>query len=325
MRTLGSAGAVLAEEGGDFDLRCRMRAAHADGSAHAPQPSRAGAGRRTPCTHVGPRPAPRTISTPRWVKAIALGLALVTGAAHADWNPGDAYDWLQPPEPDGWDVHDDLVVLLADDFASSETGWVTGIHFWGGWKGDAMGAIEKIFLAIHANVPAGQDPALPFAHPGEMLWQRTVDTATYGGIVMQPWGTGAHGWYDPSTVSTPLPADHTETWQVNVALNPSDRFLRSGSAGEPTVYWLSLAVYPSTYEDFGWRTSSSHWNAPAVQGLWFGPQHGPPGWMKDLGTPPFAREQLDMAFVLTGAPVPEPVTAVLFALGLGALWLRRRG
>jgi hypothetical protein len=259
------------------------------------------------------------------VKAIALGLALVTGAAHADWNPGSAYDWLQPPEQDGWDVDDDLIILLADDFASTEPGWLTGIHFWGGWKGDAMGAIEKISVAIHANVPAGQDPALPFAHPGDMLWHRTVDTATYGGVVMQPWGTGVQGWYDPSTVSPPLPADHTETWQVNVPLNPADWFLRSGSAGQPVVYWLSLGIYASTFESFGWRTSSSHWNAPAVQGLWFGPQHGPPHWLQDLGTPPFAREGLDMAFVLTGAPVPEPATAVLFALGLSALWRRRRG
>ena len=322
MRTLGSVVAALEAKVGNFDLPWRMRAAHASTLAHSARQTRAGA-RRAPCTAVGSRPARRTTSSSWRLTALVLGVALATGAAHADWIPGKGYDWLQAPEPDGWDVHDDLIIVLADDFASAEPGWVTGIHFWGGWRGDAMGAIEKISLGLHANVPAGQDPAKPFAHPGEMLWHRSIETATYGGVVMQPWGTGGHGWYDPSTGSAPIAADHIETWQVNVTLNPSDWFLRSGSASEPTVYWLSLGVYPSTYEDFGWRTSSSHWNASAVQGLWFGPQHGSPLWAQDLGTPPFGREGLDMAFVLTGAPVPEPATAVLFALGLGALGMCR--
>jgi hypothetical protein len=258
---------------------------------------------------------------------ILIAFALCMGAtlARADWDQGDPYKWVQLPDPNGWDVNATAVEILADDFLCSETGWITDIHFWGSWKNGGVGTIDSIYLNIHEDVPAGQDPERAYSHPGDVLWSRVLDPQTYGGVVIREWGTGQQGWYDPATGEY-SPDDHFETWQVNVFLNPEDWFLQEGTAAEPTVYWLSItAVLPAGGPQFGWKTSESHWNDDAVSGIWFGPAHGQPQWGQDLHDP-ITGETLDLAFVITGVPIPEPGMYALIGTGLLGLlaWRRRK-
>lgn len=254
---------------------------------------------------------------------VAVCVSAWVVVARADWDRDDPYKWLQLPDPNGWDVNATELRILADDFECTETGWITDIHFWGSWKSDDVGAIQTVFLSIYADVPAGQDPDAPYSHPGEALWSRQFDPATDPGVVIREWGSGEQGWYDPVTGEYSA-SDHTGIWQVNVFLDREDWFLQEGTAAEPAVYWLSVSVYTADVEEFGWKTSVDHWNDDAVSGGWFGPNHGPPVFDQEL-LDPVTGESLDLAFVLTGIPIPEPGMLAVGGLGLLALGgLRRR-
>jgi hypothetical protein len=259
------------------------------------------------------------------IALVAFALCMGATLARADWDPDDPYKWLQLPDPNGWDVNVTAVQILADDFLCSETGWITDIHFWGSWEGGGVGTIESIYLNIHEDVPAGQDPDKPWSHPGDVVWSRVFDPTTYAGVVIREWGVGEQGWYDAGTGQY-NPDDHFETWQVNVFLDQQDWFLQQGSPDEPTVYWLSITTYlPAGGPQFGWKTSLDHWNDDAVSGAWFGPSHGAPAWGQEL-LDPVTGESLDLAFVITGTPIPEPGAFVLIGTGLLSLlaWRRRK-
>jgi hypothetical protein len=239
----------------------------------------------------------------------ALVMAL-TVPASADWFPGDPYKMHFPqlPDPTGWDVNGTEPMILADDFQCSETGPISDVHVWGSWHFGNPGSISSIRLSIFDNVP--EDPTNPdsYSQPGTLLWAQSFAPGDY--TLLDPYGTGQEGWYDPATGVSQRP-DHDTFHQLNFT-NIKDPFVQQ--FGE--IYWLavSVTVDPSpTGPEWGWKTSQDHFMDNAV---WYVPGTG---W-SELYDPEVSGQPLDLAFVIT----PEPGTLALLLLGGLALVSRKR-
>jgi hypothetical protein len=202
-----------------------------------------------------------------------------TTLAVADWEPSDGHKmhFPQMPDPIGWDVnfHD---FMLADDWKCSETGPVTDIHFWISWRGDLVGELPFINVAIYSNNPQGQGG---YSEPLEPLWTRTFNPAQF--IIKGPM-IGDQGWFDPSQMLV-IPHDHIQYYQINIK-NIEAPFIQQLD----TVYWLVIQM-PFLYPiEVGWKTTLDKFMDTAVwgyQGMWtpvINPMSGP----------------LDFAFVITG-------------------------
>lgn len=259
----------------------------------------------------------------RFMLTICLCVFFTGSVGYADWFVGDDYKMHYPqlPDPFGWDIatgydaQTGITKVLADDWLCTESGPVSDVHLWGSWKGDIIGQIDTIHLSIHKDIPAGIDPAIQYSHPGELLWERDFSTTEF--LMIDPYGTGLEGWYNPNTGEVRR-EDHQTFNQINIT-NILDPFIQK----EGTIYWLDVSVsvsgLPGTVPpEWGWKTSLEHWGDDAV---W--------GDSNAAGTVDFWNElidpladpvvSLDLAFVIT----PEPTTLAL--LGLGSLLLRRKG
>jgi hypothetical protein len=275
---------------------------------------------------------------------MAFVMCVLPLAARADWDPccpDPDTKFVQLPDPTGWDVNLVTPKVLADDFWCLETGYITDVHFWGSWRDDLVGEITRIHLSFHSDIPAGQpDPTgliLNYSVPGEELWAIDIDPSLVpaGAVVIRDYGTAAQGWYDPNTGDY-CRNNHFTMWQVNIFLDQilplEELFVQKGSLDNPVVYWLDLQVdvKPILSDEevaFGWKTSYEHWGPDdAVWADWPLGTAPPQGdqW-SELWDPIFEDESLDMAFVLTGVPIPEPGIVTIALLGTaGLLGLRRR-
>lgn len=248
--------------------------------------------------------------------ACVAGLAM-SGAALADWNPGDPYKMHYPqlPDPTGIDVNM-TAARLADDFRCTQSGPITDIHFWWSVRGDREGisqnAITSVTAQIYSDVPGGIPGTPGFSQPGQLLWQRTF-SSTQPNVKSRVYSQGTQSFWDPPfTPNTFTPADHFFTYQTNIT-EIGDAFVQTAG----TIYWLSLQV--TTASDnyvVGWKTSGSdQFNDTHVY------QGAAGGWSPNYDPRlPTAPVKLDLAFVIT----PTPGTAGVLGLGLIGAARRRR-
>lgn len=260
---------------------------------------------------------------------IVLVICVLSVGALADWEPGDPNTkWVQEPDLCGWDVQLTTPKLLADDFLCDETGWITDVHFWGSWKDDVVGEITNIHLSIHQDIPVGPNG---YSVPGKQEWAVDIDPACFPDavVIRRLIGCADQGWYDPNTGEV-LENNHKCLWQVNVYLDqilPWDElFIQQGTRERPTVYWLDLQVSLADPEQtaFGWKTAYEQHRDDAAWADW---SPGTPLPTEDDWTElmlPDTEESLDLAFVITGIPIPEPGLLAIAGLGLIALLRRRR-
>jgi len=270
---------------------------------------------------------------------VGVALAVLVSAAMADWNPGDAYKWVQPPDlsPAGMDVRVSQFNGIADDFLCTQTGPITDIHIWGSWLNDVLpqgetggpnaGALS-FDLAIFSDIPASQS-GTGYSMPDlqNQLWGTHFDPGQYTVRPVPP--EGPEGWYGP-TLEPPsiyLPGNHVGIYQYNFFIDPEDAFFQQGTPEEPAVYWLGMLLPEGTPEgtEFGWKTSPVHWGDDAVVAfvLGFEDESVVFGLPLELRYPPGHPEMgqsVDMAFVIT----PEPATMALMGIGLAVLVARRR-
>jgi len=220
-----------------------------------------------------------------WVIVITVGVGGETdlrgNPQPCAWNIGDPHTMhfpqlpdegsvapYEPPPPYGYAVNATADVVLADDFLCTETGFITDIHFWGGWKGGMVGEIQYFMLSIHENIPADQNPD-GYSIPGETLWETEVPVTYVDVVQIDP--PVAQSWYDPSTGEV-IDGDHSSYYQYNVCLeeflSPADIFYQT----KDSIYWLKInavIVDPSSTK-WGWKNSNELWMDDAVWGYWGG-------------------------------------------------------
>ena len=287
----------------------------------------------------------------------ALMMLCLTGVVSADWDPGDPFKMHFPQLPDltpngldvlagpgvhqlspppGGDIPPEK--FLADDWLCTESGPVTGIHFWGSYLSDqqimqSLDPADAFFsLVIYDNIPA---PPGGFSQPGQPLWDTYVQPTS-----ARLYATADEGFYDPNFDAI-VGAD-TEVWQFNFDIPAADAFVQT----EDEIYWLGIhhtfdlssdgfvnfidltALQAIAPAGFGWKTSQDHFEDDAVWtdvSTFFTGGHVVPG----AGTPwgeliypsvhPFGGQSMDLSFVI----VPEPAGCLLLLLGSGLFVIRR--
>jgi len=275
------------------------------------------------------------METTRTIMITVVAVALVgflSGAAQADWNPGDPHKMHYPqlPDPYGWDVSVMTPNKIADDFLCTQSGLITDVHLWASAEGDygypypdtgdgivGNSVVEvpefdvTVHLSIHSDIPDPDGTGPEYSMPGELLWEWDALEATPVPVPV----SGLQGWYDPYEGYWAA-ENHQLYFQVNIDIPEAEAYPQE----EGTIYWLAgqvtvTATDPSNQlplPQFGWKTSQDYWNDDAVymdaQGLW-----------QELLCPSSGLS-LDMAFVIT----PEPVTMSVLTLGLIPVLLKRR-
>ncbi len=194
---------------------------------------------------------------------------------------------------------------LADDFKCTSTNRITEVRLWGSWKNDRKGKIQKIYLSIRADDPAGAagaDPQNRFSKPApEVLWARTFGATEFTETSYHIVRDLGEWWWDPATGQL-TPGGDTEVWQIDIPIRPDDAFLQQGSPSVPLVYWLQVRV-DTTDGQFGWKTRRwpDHYMDDAV---WDMAAQKPDLW-KELRYPkshPYyalEKNSIDLSFALT--------------------------
>ena len=251
------------------------------------------------------------MTTRHRISTAAMFVAALAVPVAADWTEADGHKMHYPqmPAPSAWDVYTISPVMLADDFLCTESGPVTGIHFWGSWAGDIPDAqLAWLDVTIWDNIPANANEPDSYSMPGERLWGRRFHPEEF---TIDEWGRGSQGWYNPCPQDFFL-NDHEKIYQINM-MDIQDPFEQE--KGE--VYWLGITGQVHV-GDFGWNNSLDHREDDAVyrcfddiDGAW-GPWHELRG--------PLTNVSMDLAFVI----IPEPTTLALLGLGGMAVLVRRR-
>jgi len=252
-----------------------------------------------------------------YLLTIVALVAILSGASRADW--GDPIKWSQN-QLDEWlapsYIDPDMLTTpqSADDFLCTETGYITDIHFWGLCLHDAQLSNDKVTgfrVSFYGDVPKSNNDA---SHPGDLLWRKDF-------------GTGVYQYLGSSE------------WRINIP--QADWFLQQGSRMDPMVYWIGIQgiTEANCYADrFYWRFrdhGAGSWNDDAAYcdnsqyPPWYnwGLQPGLDDPQRYDGLLPDGWQSIDMAFELSGRPVPEPssLLALLSGLGFaGAMWRRKK-
>jgi len=222
--------------------------------------------------------------------------------------------WFQLPDvtENGIDIrvdsNDGSIRTLADDFECRFESLLTDVHFWGSWKNDIRGIIEKIHLSIHYDDPAGlpgYDPNNLFSKPEpDVLWEMDFLPSQFKETLYYTLHEPGEWWWDPVNGELTEGGDK-QIWRIDIDIDPNMAFLQSGSIDNPRIYWLDVRVDANNGE-FGWKTRRwpDHFMDDAV---WDVGSELPRIW-KELRYPkghPYEgleKDSIDMAFCLTYTP-----------------------
>jgi len=164
------------------------------------------------------------------------------------------------------DRTDRVMRHLADDFECTSTGPLTDVFLWGSWRDDKKGALQRIYLRIYSDDPAGRpgtDPMNPYSKPDQSLWSRTFTPEQFTERLHATVRPGEY-WWDPVRQEL-VPAGDSQIWRVHITVDPSTAFPQRGSRENPVVYWLEVSAETEGGQ-FGWKTRKwpDHYNDDAV-------------------------------------------------------------
>jgi hypothetical protein len=219
--------------------------------------------------------------------------------------------WEQPPDTseNGVDIRcdrkDQIPRLLADDFNCTQTGPITKVTIWGSWKDDKKGVIDSIHLSIHSDKPDPDGSEGPeYSEPNELLWSRDFSSAEFTEIPIDKYVE--EWWWDPYMQMTPYwPGDH-QIWQYDINIPYYEAFVQQGDPNHPIVYWLDAYVDINMIEsppeaEFGWKTSSQHWNDDAVR---WDNENSEWAELRYPSPHPYCPNSVDLAFAIDTGELP---------------------
>jgi hypothetical protein len=224
-----------------------------------------------------------------------------------DYEVAINYKWEQPPDLDTTGIAVSFFneggitcgfEAVADDYECRQPGYISEVRFWTAYKNDLyLSFIEKFTLRVFSNLPDSLSPS-GFAQPDSQLW---IGYFPYYEYDINVWAPDIReGWYEGN--SHQFPAD-TVCYQVTIPIPPEESFYQTGTPESPQTYWLAICAADLHYiDDYGWKASYEHWNAPAVHGCAWG---GPCEWDGQLFYPPtheLSGQQMDMAFQIISDP-----------------------
>jgi hypothetical protein len=239
----------------------------------------------------------------------ALLVAVITVAVAARGSLANPIVYQQLPNAStaAFAVNDTVPRILADDFPITQTTQVTDLHVFGAFLSDnlpALGASDVTFsLSLHTD--NGLSPSLPVNPP---LWQSTTAPTSTSLVAV----TLGEAFYDP--VAGFIGSD-TTIYEYDFNIAPQ-------TLG-PGTYWLNVEAQPGATANgvtaiFGWDTTTpasnlgdaAAWGSAALGGY-------PTPWNSSAGNA--ANPPYDLAFAITGNPVPEPSAICLAGTGLALL------
>ena len=228
---------------------------------------------------------------------IISGSLLLTASAYAGWADPLIVDQITPVDTRAarsWrdSETNGFFYVCADDFVSTETGWISEVRIRGMQDLYPLGAE----LLIYENVPA---TATEDAHPGELLFasERLWNA--------DPSDPNLVGWFDVGDGEFRLTLD----WNY--------RFFQQGTPENPVTYWIAIQAYHDVFglEEFYWnfRDPDAQSGAPAVYSTdgenW---EHWSESIMGEVetytGVLPAGSRPIDMTFQIYGSKliIDEP-------------------
>jgi hypothetical protein len=249
-------------------------------------------------------------SLPRDQNSIDLAFAIITGTTEPNVEPNyPNAKWLQPPDlsENGVDVMasenptlDNLI--LADDFDCNKTTKITDITIWGSWKDDYLpyGNPNDVSftLSIHSD---GHNP-VGYSQPNDVLWYKTLmpSEVSIQKSQINEW------WYNPHYVNYYFPGDHV-CWKYVFHIPEANAFCQKGTPTHPVVYWLDVQAHPfDTTAQFGWKSSTKHWNDGSVITVGSEPYWGIWDRLVYPTGHPWYPQPIDLAFAIDGNKPCEP-------------------
>jgi len=233
--------------------------------------------------------------------------------------------WTQLPEmgPFGYAFSSESPKpsVAADDFVCIGGAPVVSVRWWGSYYEPVPAAhfypnsaqwsdpttasdvpVEAMLLGFtitfYANVAAGTDPLMPWAHPGDVLYQKTVSNATeaFYGTVTHTSGVEQNVW----------------EYKAILAMPPETGFEQE----DGVTYWLSIqALHRNQSVQWGWQeTIQPGWNADMVQ----------QGYNQLIEWDLVPNKELAFELLTKDGDIPEPASIFAFSIMALGLFLKKR-
>jgi hypothetical protein len=196
----------------------------------------------------------------QWEHGVDMAFYLTTEG------PDNGVKWSQGPDMqtgvDTWSQIGVFSSQVADDFPCKDGVPIAALRWWGSFPGPTGSEIPpgKFIIRFFSDVPATVDP--PYSHPGDLLYEETVDKFVSAYAFTTPDGEDVFEYF----AQLPKPFDQREG----------------------KVYWLSIVAVLDLPGLWGWHEASQHYLDAAVMRC-------EPKWWPIVD--PTGR-QVDMSFVL---------------------------
>lgn len=222
-------------------------------------------------------------------------------------NPPVQIKFLQHPDrtTNGLDVRATFRDILADDFKCRLPKPIRGVTVWGSWLNDVVDSNVVFRLGFWTDIPAtAQTPS----RPGGLICYETffppglIGTSPLRYHYRLDSDKLFETFFDPDLGAQGFIGTDTQIWRYD--FYPQLPCWREyGTPYKPLVYWLSVTalITDTNKYQFGWKTSTNHWNDDSVYGH-FDAQGNPMKDWKELINPRTGKS-LDQAFGISTFPI----------------------